>query len=73
MRVQVAAEAIDPDLVLLSAHGLQHGPACGERTSCPLCGEPDGPLYLPAERTVRRDGTFLYCNRCHQGWREIAA
>jgi hypothetical protein len=64
-------EAVETVLLMSNAH---HGPACGaERVSCPVCGEPYGPLYRPAERQVRRSGVFLFCHACHGAWREIAA
>ncbi len=59
--------------MLLSANGLDHGPACGERVSCPACGDPLGPLYRVAERQERRTGTFILCHRCDGQWQEIAA
>lgn len=66
-------QAVDRNVVLLSAFGLRHPSSCGERVACPRCGEPDGPLYRPAERFARQHGSFIYCNRCREGWREIGA
>lgn len=68
-----AMEAVNRDTVLILAPGLRHdSEGCGERVDCPLGCEVGGG-YHPAERLSRRGGTFLYCNRCRTGWRELAA
>lgn len=72
--VDDAPTGVDRDTVLLSAHGIQHGSACGvERIECPLHGAPYGPHYLPAERQKRRGGTFVFAHDCGGAWREISA
>lgn len=61
------------DTVLLMSNA-SHGPSCGaERIPCPVCGEPFGPYYRPAERQLRRTGVFLFCHACHGAWREVQA
>lgn len=63
------------DTVLLATNA-NHGPACGtERTECPACGLPFGPVYPPVERQYRPSGRFLFCHNpsCRGRWREIAA
>lgn len=51
----------------------QHGPSCGERCACPAHGDHGLGPYLPAERQLRRDGAYVWCNRCRTAWREVAA
>lgn len=64
---------LDRNTVLLVAHGIVHGPSCGERIPCPICGDGPWAPYMPAERQSRRTGTFVLCHACDGRWREIAA
>lgn len=56
---------------LIKTTGLDHGPTCGDRVACPVCGLVNG-NYRPAEQQVRGDTAFIRCNRCKRSWRVAA-